>query len=256
MESREQLLAQQAEVKSPKKKSGKGSDKNTPPEEDVSLPNINPDNLPAIVEETEKSLMVGLPLQENKTANTGDVVSATDKETELKNIFLDQLKKELIEDLKEFLRPEMINRYDDIIIFEPLTRDHIIQIVDVMIKETLNNLKDQEIVMTISPAAKAKLGEMGYDPVFGARPLKRVIQEMIDTPLSDLLIGKVFVGGDKILCDYKTNAFTFEKSQPDHSDTKKTKPEVIEKSPAPALDQKQGTEDKEDTGQRIEKLPV
>ena len=199
----------------------------------------NPDNLPAIVEEKETAIV------ESTENNSIPAKSGQDqgKEDLLKDTFMDQLKKELTEDLKEFLRPEMINRYDEIVIFEPLTKEHIIKIVDVMIKETVNNLKEQEISMTISTAAKEKLGEMGYDPVFGARPLKRVIQEMIDTPLSDLLIAGTIIAGDKIWCDYQKNMFTFDKI-PGTTSPKKQDIPTTEDPPT-----------KTDEEQRIEQLP-
>jgi ATP-dependent Clp protease ATP-binding subunit ClpC len=177
-------------------------------DEKTNVSATNPDHLPAVLEHQETAI-IEHPSNRNIQEKTTPLLDQQHGEDDIKNAFLQQLKKELIEDLKEFLRPEMINRYDEIILFEPLTKDHIIKIVDVVLRETLNNLNDQEITMTITTVAKEKLGEMGYDPVFGARPLKRVIQEMIDTPLADLIIAGKVIAGDTIVCDYQNNRFTF-----------------------------------------------
>ncbi len=193
----------------------------------------NPDNLPMVVEEKDTDITTPIPnegelsgihAEENQaeadhpedapstdSAMTEEEKKAAAVADELKKSFMKSLKKDLVEDLKEFLRPEMINRFDELIIFEPLSKANILAIVDVMMKDTLNNLKEVEINMGLTQAAKVRLADLGYDPVFGARPLKRVIQSMIDTPLSDLLISSTFQPKDIILCDVQNSKFTFTK---------------------------------------------
>lgn len=190
---------------------------------EVTVENFNPENLPTVVEEKEMEITTPLPNEANQgTPKKEEKSSNISTEDELKRTFINQLKKELIQDLQEFLRPEMINRFDEIIIFEPLTKEHIIKIVDVMMKETIINLKDQEIMLSLTDMAKQLLGDMGYDPVFGARPLKRVIQQMIDTPLSDIIIAGQVKAKDVLVCDVQDGKFAFNKTEsPKISDDKK-----------------------------------
>jgi len=105
------------------------------------------------------------------------------------------------DDLKEAFRPEFLNRVDEIIIFDPLTRDQIKEIVALQVTKLLKNLSDQKLNIELSDAAKAWLGERGYDIQFGARPLKRVIMRQIENPLSKRLLAGDFVEGDTIHVD-------------------------------------------------------
>ncbi len=106
---------------------------------------------------------------------------------------METIKQKLInEQLKAYFRPELLNRFDGIIVFTPLTMNEIIAIARLLAKKIIKKLEDKEIYLTISDAAIAELAEMGYDPQFGARPLRRVIQERVDDLLANaLLTGKV-----------------------------------------------------------------
>jgi ATP-dependent Clp protease ATP-binding subunit ClpA len=105
------------------------------------------------------------------------------------------------DDLKEAFRPEFLNRVDEIIIFDPLSRDQIKEIVALQVTKLLKNLSDQKLNIELSDTAKAWLGERGYDIQFGARPLKRVIMRQIENPLSKRLLAGDFVEGDTIHVD-------------------------------------------------------
>jgi ATP-dependent Clp protease ATP-binding subunit ClpB len=103
--------------------------------------------------------------------------------------------------LKHHFRPEFINRIDDIVVFHPLERAHIRKIVDVQIKRLLKRVEDKKIAIELTDAARDLLAERGFDPAFGARPLKRAIQRMVLDPLAiEILEGRVGEG-DRVLVD-------------------------------------------------------
>jgi ATP-dependent Clp protease ATP-binding subunit ClpB len=115
---------------------------------------------------------------------------------------LDEGTRRQIQDaLREHFRPEFLNRVDDIIIFHPLGREHIEQIIDIQLKRLMQRLEERKIGVELTPAAKAQLIEEGYDPVYGARPLKRVIQRRILDPLAMRVLQGDFREGDVIRVD-------------------------------------------------------
>jgi ATP-dependent Clp protease ATP-binding subunit ClpC len=117
----------------------------------------------------------------------------------------DRMKENLLNDLKKTFRPEFLNRVDAVVVFHLLTKEQIRSIVDLMMGMVSKQLAEKNIKLEISEAAKDFLGEKGYDEVFGARPLRRVIQNMIEDKLSeDLLRGK-FHAGDTIVIDLQGN---------------------------------------------------
>jgi ATP-dependent Clp protease ATP-binding subunit ClpC len=113
----------------------------------------------------------------------------------------DKMKEKLLSELKKTFRPEFLNRIDGVIVFHSLTKEHIRNIVDLMLASVIQQLAEKEIKLEVTDIAKDLLGEKGYDEVFGARPLRRVIQNMVEDKLSeDLLRGK-FQPGDTIVVD-------------------------------------------------------
>ncbi len=112
-------------------------------------------------------------------------------------------------ELKNYFRPEWINRIDDIVIFGTLNKEHIAVIVDIQMKRLLQMLEERKIDLKLTPAAKEFIANHGFDPVYGARPLKRAIQKYIQDPLAgDLLAGK-FKEGDRIVVDLKEGKLIF-----------------------------------------------
>ena len=126
----------------------------------------------------------------------------------------DQMQTKVLEALRSHFRPEFLNRVDDIILFHTLKRSELRQIVAIQIKRVMNLLADQKISLELSSTALDFLAEAGYDPVYGARPLKRAIQKQIENPLATKLLENTFTEGDTILVDYADSSLTFSRHIP------------------------------------------
>ncbi len=113
----------------------------------------------------------------------------------------DDTRKRLLAKLKEHFRPEFLNRVDDIIVFNSLTREHLGLIVDIQLHNVRKMLKDRRILLEVTSAAKERLIAEGYDSQYGARPMKRAIQRLIQDPLALKLINGEFVEGDTVMVD-------------------------------------------------------
>ena len=103
--------------------------------------------------------------------------------------------------LRDAFKPEFLNRIDDIIIFNSLGREQIKSIVEIQLKRLRQNLAQRKMALEITDSAKALLAEKGYDPVYGARPLKRTIQRLIQDPLAVKILEGEFKEGDRINVD-------------------------------------------------------
>jgi len=132
----------------------------------------------------------------------------TEQESEDKKKYA-QLKKMLTEKLQEFFRPELINRFDDVLVFKPLSQSELLKIVDLQIAGLADLLEDQNIGLQVSDSAKKELGVEGYDPMFGARPLRRTIQRMLENPVSSMIIKGELKSGDIVIVDYNGSEFIF-----------------------------------------------
>ncbi len=113
----------------------------------------------------------------------------------------ERMKAKVHEALKAHFRPEFLNRIDEVIVFHELTREEVIEIVDLMLERTSKQLATQGLALQLTPAARSLLAEKGYDPQLGARPLRRAIQQMVEDPLSERLLWKEFRVGETILVD-------------------------------------------------------
>jgi ATP-dependent Clp protease ATP-binding subunit ClpC len=116
-------------------------------------------------------------------------------------ITYERMKEKVNEALKAHFRPEFLNRIDDVIVFHELSQDEVIQIVDLMIERVTTQMAAQGMGLEVTPAAKVYLGEKGYDPTLGARPLRRAIQRLVEDPLSERLLWKEFRAGQTIVVD-------------------------------------------------------
>jgi len=121
----------------------------------------------------------------------------------------DEIKEQIDQALHGQFRPEFLNRIDEKIIFHSLTKDNLYDIIDIQISYLQNNLAEQNIEIELTKAAKEELIELGYDPAFGARPLRRVIQNQIKDELAMLLLEDKINDGDTIEVDYKGGEFKF-----------------------------------------------
>ncbi len=113
----------------------------------------------------------------------------------------ERMKAKVIDELKQHFRPEFLNRVDDTIVFPQLSQDEIVQIVDLMIAKLDERLKDKDMGIELRPAAKVLLAEKGYDPVLGARPLRRTIQRDIEDQLSEKILYGELKPGQIVVVD-------------------------------------------------------
>lgn len=111
--------------------------------------------------------------------------------------------------LQAHFRPEFLNRIDEIVIFHPLTRQHIAAIVDIQLRRVSDLLAERGYILEVSEAAREYLAEVGYDPDFGARPLKRAIQRELQDPLAMQILSGDFTEGDIIRVDRGEEGLTF-----------------------------------------------
>jgi ATP-dependent Clp protease ATP-binding subunit ClpB len=116
-----------------------------------------------------------------------------------------------MEALRNHFRPEFLNRVDEIIIFDRLTEDELTKIVDIQLARVLRRLQQQGLKLTLNESAKHLLAKEGYDPVYGARPLKRVIQRSLLDPLSLAVLEGKFAAGDTIQAEAKGEELEFKK---------------------------------------------
>ena len=119
-----------------------------------------------------------------------------------------EAQEQVMNDLRGHFRPEFLNRLDEIIMFKPLTKDNVGKIVDLMVKELSDRLADQELSLELTDASKQMVVDNGYDPVYGARPLKRYLQNYVETLTAKKILSGDVHAGDTIVLDVKDGAFT------------------------------------------------
>ncbi|MDP2681431.1 MAG: ATP-dependent chaperone ClpB [Deltaproteobacteria bacterium] len=136
--------------------------------------------------------------------------------TELGENEYDEIRNRALESLKVSFKPEFLNRIDDIIIFHPLLREHIKAIVDIQVERLKKLLKERKLELTLDEGAKNFLAAEGYDPAYGARPLKRLIQREIQDPLASKLLEGEFREGDNIIVSEDKGKLRFEQSKARH----------------------------------------
>jgi ATP-dependent Clp protease ATP-binding subunit ClpB len=112
----------------------------------------------------------------------------------------------------QHFRPEFINRLDETVVFHPLGKEQIRKITDIQIGYLRKRLEERDLKLEITEAALDKLGEAGFDPVYGARPLKRAIQHELENPLAQKILAGEFVPGDTIKVDLAGDGLTFSKA--------------------------------------------
>jgi len=131
----------------------------------------------------------------------------------------EEIRENVTSALKRHFRPEFLNRLDEVIVFRSLTRDDMVEIVDIMIEEETRTLAESGINFEITDKAKRRIAEEGYDPDFGARPLRRAIQRLIENPLSEEILRGTLKRGDRVVADLKDNSIVFVKKEKAHPAT-------------------------------------
>jgi ATP-dependent Clp protease ATP-binding subunit ClpB len=121
----------------------------------------------------------------------------------------DAMKEAVLEVVGQHFRPEFINRVDEMVVFHPLEREQIRQIAVIQLGFLRRRLESHGFGLSVSDAALDLLGEAGFDPVYGARPLKRAIQHQIENPLAQKILAGAFAGGDTIQVDVDNGRFVF-----------------------------------------------
>jgi ATP-dependent Clp protease ATP-binding subunit ClpB len=116
--------------------------------------------------------------------------------------------------LQQQFRPEFLNRVDDVIVFHALAQDQVQAIAEIQLSRVRQRLSDKKISLEFSSSAMEHLARVGYDPVFGARPLKRAIQQLIETPLSKKIIAGEIQDGDTVYVEPGAQGFVFETKEP------------------------------------------
>jgi ATP-dependent Clp protease ATP-binding subunit ClpC len=134
---------------------------------------------------------------------------AAKQESKGQKLDYDTMKERVLAEMKKTFRPEFINRIDEIIVFHQLTEEQLRQIVDLLVKELQERLADRKLSIELSDKAKAWLVKEGYDPVYGARPLRRAIERYVENPLSSKLLGGEFKEGDAVKVDLGDKGLTF-----------------------------------------------
>jgi ATP-dependent Clp protease ATP-binding subunit ClpC len=146
-----------------------------------------------------------------------------DEQTEEKAAYED-IRKKLLDALRRVFRPEFINRVDSVIVFHPLSRENIQQIVNLELNKVAQRLEDHEITLNATPEAVDKLATMGFDPDMGARPLKRIIQQKVEDTLSDAMLSGKFEDGDTVIVEVEEDEIVLKRGTKEETPP----PEVIE----------------------------
>jgi ATP-dependent Clp protease ATP-binding subunit ClpB len=126
---------------------------------------------------------------------------------------MDKIKDQIDTLLKSTFKPEFLNRLDEIITFHRLSKEHILKIVDIEVMRLAKRLLEKKISIAVSQAAKERIAEAGFDPAFGARPLKRSIQNLIQNPLAKKLLSGDFKEGDTVRIDQGKDGLVFSRQK-------------------------------------------
>ncbi|TKJ33381.1 ATP-dependent chaperone ClpB [bacterium (candidate division B38) B3_B38] len=125
----------------------------------------------------------------------------------------EEMKTKVLDGLRLHFRPEFLNRIDEIVVFHSLTPDQLLAIVDIQVRRLQERLQDKGIVLELTPPAKEHLARVGYDPVYGARPLKRAIQRELETPLAKSILEGKIRDNSRVVADMKGDAIVFKSEE-------------------------------------------
>ncbi len=131
------------------------------------------------------------------------------------SVAYEEIKKRVMREVKKAFKPELLNRIDDLIVFHQLDRGHIRQIVELTLRDLESRVAEQGLAVEVSDAAKEKLAVDGFDPIFGARPLKRTVETQVENVLAQKLIAGEFSKGDTVLVDVQEGNVVFVRLHPE-----------------------------------------
>ncbi|MBY0249293.1 MAG: ATP-dependent chaperone ClpB [Nitrospiraceae bacterium] len=134
---------------------------------------------------------------------TSNIGSPHILEAQQRGASYEQMRTVVLGELQHHFRPEFLNRVDEAVVFHPLGAEHLVKIVEIQLERLRRRLDERRITLALTPAALKQLGERGYDPVYGARPLKRLIQQEVETPIARLLVRGELRDGDTASVDMK-----------------------------------------------------
>ncbi|MFA4858263.1 MAG: AAA family ATPase [Candidatus Margulisiibacteriota bacterium] len=169
-------------------------------------------------------------------------ISAKDEEATY-----EKMKDHVLDEAKTVFRPEFLNRVDEIIVFHPLTKEQLTRIVDILLSDVIKQIAGKNMSLAVDPAAKDIIVTTGYDPKFGARPLRRAIQQLIENPLSNQILEGKFKEGDGVLAKGLDGKIVFEKTQ---LDIKQTAPATEEKKSSTKKNKEEIKEEPETSGEQ------
>jgi len=124
-----------------------------------------------------------------------------------------RMKNAVMEIVGQHFRPEFVNRIDETVVFHPLDKEQIASIAEVQLEYLAERLRDRDMDITFKPEAISTIAEVGFDPVYGARPLRRAIQTQIENPLAQAMLAGEFGTGDTIIVDIDSKGFVFSTTQ-------------------------------------------
>jgi len=130
----------------------------------------------------------------------------------------DRMKEAVLTEMRHHFRPEFLNRVDEIVVFHSLTEEDLKKILQIQLDRLRSRLDERHIDIRLTPEAEIHLAREGYDPVYGARPLKRAIQKELETPIGRRLLAGQIKDGDKVIVDWKDGEFTFSTKGAEHSE--------------------------------------
>jgi ATP-dependent Clp protease ATP-binding subunit ClpC len=134
-------------------------------------------------------------------------------------VTFEQMKHQLMDEVKRTFKPEFLNRIDEVIVFHPLSQEDLVKIVELEVANLRERLREQSIHVDLDASAKAFLVEKGFDPVYGARPLRRVIQRYLEDPLAEEVIARRVKPGTALKATRKGDTLEFEDQTPETSPT-------------------------------------
>ncbi|MCX6835037.1 MAG: AAA family ATPase, partial [candidate division Zixibacteria bacterium] len=137
----------------------------------------------------------------------------------------DGMKKKIIEEVKKLFNPELFNRVDEMIVFHKLDRGHITQIIDIMVTDFARQLAEKGISFHLTPEAKEFLTNKGFDPTYGARPLKRALQRHLEDPLAEEILKGQYAGDCDLIVGIGDDRLTFTFNRADHHNHHSEQPE-------------------------------